>query len=318
MIFFPGPFTKHGLTLVQACISQGTDYIDSTGEASFVIEAAGRFHEKAVEAGVKIVNSCGLDSIPFDMATYLVANKFAKKGLKTKSVTICLEELKFVASGGTINSAIEVIDNTKKLSDLLLPYAFIEESEAAKLPQPGSPVYFRYDSNFKGWQTQYVLRSWWLLSRAYGADFKYTEGAASRGPISALSFLLALGLASPLLLVRPVRSLIKWMFPSGTGPSEEAMVQGRLKIKALGEAEDGSKCVATVEIKEDPAYLATSKMLGESALSLLSRRLGTASPSQVSPFPLLDGGVLTASSALGMDLVERLRRAGFLFTVDEN
>ena len=59
-----------------------------------------------------------------------------------------------------------------------------------------------------------------------------------------------------------------------------------------------ARAFSLVECDKDPGYGATARMLGESALCLARDDL----PAQ--------GGVLTPASAMGMTLVERLRRAG--------
>jgi short subunit dehydrogenase-like uncharacterized protein len=61
-----GPYRRAGLPLVDACIEAGADYADLTGEVLFVRECMER-HDRAAEAGVRIVNSCGFDSIPSDL-----------------------------------------------------------------------------------------------------------------------------------------------------------------------------------------------------------------------------------------------------------
>ncbi|WNZ59135.1 hypothetical protein QEG98_23870 [Myxococcus sp. MxC21-1] len=60
-----------------------------------------------------------------------------------------------------------------------------------------------------------------------------------------------------------------------------------------------------VAAQGDPGYAATSRMLAESALCLAFDDNPTT------------GGVLTPASAMGMRLVERLRRAGMTFQVEE-
>jgi short subunit dehydrogenase-like uncharacterized protein len=62
---------------------------------------------------------------------------------------------------------------------------------------------------------------------------------------------------------------------------------------------------AYIEGRSDPGYGETSKMLGESAmcLALDPRAEG------------FEGGVLTPATAMGMLLVDRLRRAGMRFDV---
>jgi len=59
-----GPYTTYGTPLVEACIAAETDYCDLTGEVNWVREMIDRYHDDAVEAGTRIVHSCGFDSIP--------------------------------------------------------------------------------------------------------------------------------------------------------------------------------------------------------------------------------------------------------------
>lgn len=54
-------------------------------------------------------------------------------------------------------------------------------------------------------------------------------------------------------------------------------------------------------------------MLVESALTTINQ-----SHSTDSVFPKLEGGVLTASTALGLDLVERLKKKGMTWEITED
>jgi short subunit dehydrogenase-like uncharacterized protein len=61
----------------------------------------------------------------------------------------------------------------------------------------------------------------------------------------------------------------------------------------------------TVSGSGDPGYAATSRMLSEAALCLAFDDLPA------------EGGVLTPATSMGMRLVERLRRGGMTFEVEE-
>nr|WP_246084496.1 hypothetical protein [Salinadaptatus halalkaliphilus] len=68
-----------------------------------------RYHADAVDAGARIVHSCGFDSIPADLATLLVQS-FATDELGTPCdlVRIYLENGRGGVSGGTTSSVLEV------------------------------------------------------------------------------------------------------------------------------------------------------------------------------------------------------------------
>jgi len=104
-----GPYTTYGTPLVEACIAAETDYCDLTGEVNWVREMIDRYHDDAVEAGTRIVHSCGFDSIPSDLGTKLVQS-FAidEFGTPCDMAHIYLEDSRGSVSGGTMASAIEV------------------------------------------------------------------------------------------------------------------------------------------------------------------------------------------------------------------
>lgn len=58
---------------------------DITGETWWIKDIAERFHYQASQAGVKIVNCCGYDSIPMDMGTLFVVDHLASKHNKYDS-----------------------------------------------------------------------------------------------------------------------------------------------------------------------------------------------------------------------------------------
>ncbi|MFP2964307.1 hypothetical protein ACLEPN_43045 [Myxococcus sp. 1LA] len=112
--------------------------------------------------------------------------------------------------------------------------------------------------------------------------------------------------------VKPLRTLLeKKVLPApGEGPSPEAREKGFFvaQLRGEGTATNTGKQVklkGKVAAQGDPGYAATSRMLAESALCLAFDDV----PSK--------GGVLTPASSMGMKLVERLRRAGMTFQVEE-
>src|SRR5436305_11593814 len=62
-----GPYINYGEPLVAACAAAGTSYVDLTGEPEFVDLMWLRYHQDAERTGARLVHSCGLDSIPYDL-----------------------------------------------------------------------------------------------------------------------------------------------------------------------------------------------------------------------------------------------------------
>jgi short subunit dehydrogenase-like uncharacterized protein len=107
-------------------------------------------------------------------------------------------------------------------------------------------------------------------------------------------------------LALPVtRPLVVKRLPSpGEGPSKEARDRGFFKTRLVA-LNDGQTVRGLVADQRDPGYGSTAVMLSESALCLAFDGVELHS----------DGGILTPASAMGMRLVERLRRAGMTFEI---
>jgi short subunit dehydrogenase-like uncharacterized protein len=112
------------------------------------------------------------------------------------------------------------------------------------------------------------------------------------------------------LLFPPIRYILQKLLPPGTGPSESTRKSGHFHLRLVGESENGEKAFVDVKARGDPGYQATSMMISESALCLV---LDKAKLGQSEGFKTVKGGVVTPASAMGMVLIERLRKAGMTF-----
>lgn len=81
------------------------------------------------------------------------------------------------------------------------------------------------------------------------------------------------------------------------------MAKGRFRMEITAQTESGATLRTTVAAPYDPGYSGTAIMLGQAALALVSD--GASLPDRA--------GVLTPASAIGMPLIERLRRHRFTF-----
>mmetsp|Transcript_23447 Transcript_23447/g.73509 ORF Transcript_23447/g.73509 Transcript_23447/m.73509 type:complete len:223 (-) Transcript_23447:822-1490(-) len=107
-----GPFHKVGLGLVGACINASTHYCDITGEGFFVKDSIDKYHEEAKSKGVKIVHSCGFDSLPADLGAFTLAG-YAKGTLKEECGETMMLYKKMTPgkfSGGTMNTVLSTMD----------------------------------------------------------------------------------------------------------------------------------------------------------------------------------------------------------------
>jgi short subunit dehydrogenase-like uncharacterized protein len=316
-----GPYAKYGSELVGACVRHGTDYCDLTGETQFVRAMIDQYEDEAKKTGARIVHCCGFDSIPSDLGTLMVQEAFKERyGRYASEVKMAVSRMSGAFSGGTFASMLNIVEEMGKNPSLRKilgnPYALNPKGVrgADKSDQNG----VRYDEHL-GWtgpfimaaiNTRVVRRSHALMGLPYGTDFRYSEvmstgkgpkgfarAAALAGGIGAFVAGIALPLTRPVLVNR---------LPSpGEGPTPEQRKRGRYEIHHVAIA-NGQVLRGRVADNRDPGYGSTAVMLAESALCLAleGEQLDT------------EGGILTPAVAMGMRLVERLRKAGLTLAVE--
>jgi short subunit dehydrogenase-like uncharacterized protein len=323
-----GPYTTYGTPLVEACIAAETDYCDLTGEVNWVREMIDRYHDDAVEAGTRIVHSCGFDSIPSDLGTKLVQS-FAidEFGTPCDMAHIYLEDSRGSVSGGTMASAIEVFRaaSTDPLAQQTLrnPYSLAPKGERDGV-DPGAQSGPKKDLLRSVWTApspmammneRVVRRSNALLGYPWGREFECTEvlplGDGLGGLARATAVWAGITVATAGMAFGPTREgLRRFVFPEpGEGPTREQIENGYFTVRVLGRgtATDGPFVVESqISADWDPGYGATARMLSEAAMCLV--RDQTDSP--------LAGGILTPASGIGDPLADRLRQAGLDVKVD--
>ncbi|KIL61105.1 hypothetical protein M378DRAFT_82903 [Amanita muscaria Koide BX008] len=156
----------------------------------------------------------------------------------------------------------------------------------------------------------------------YGPLFKYDEFLVTPSTIKAL--LSSYGLLFVMVLVayvRPFRQLArKFVLQPGDGPTEEEMINGYLIGTNLTTSATNPpiQVKSTIKIDGSPGYLRGANMISECALSLLLPPVSanssetTATYKAIPNLPSLArrGGVLTASTAFGDTLIQRLVDSG--------
>jgi len=296
-----GPFIDYGEPVVQACIEQRTDYVDSTGEPHFFRLLHARYAQLARERAVRIVPSCGFDAIPADLgALYTVRQLPRDQPIRLAGYM----SLHGVFSGGTERSAIK---------------SWVPPRESAVLadpePRAGRRVRLIADKTHKhpligAWVSTLETVDGLVVTRSaatlddYGPDFSYSHNAqhASFGQLAAAQ--VVFGSVAYLVRFAPARALfLNMVKKSGEGPTQAQMDAGWFKLRFV--AECAGQTLQTEVAGGDPGYGETSKMLAESALCL-------AEAADLLP---QRAGVLTAAEAMGDALLPRLQQAGLRFRV---
>jgi short subunit dehydrogenase-like uncharacterized protein len=319
-----GPYRRHGLALVEACATAGTDYADLAGEVLFMRESIDRYHQVAAAAGTRIVHCCGVDSIPSDLGVLLLHEAARADGAgDLEDTTLVVTAFKGGMSGGTLASGQGQIEEMRASAAARAavtdPYALSPDRAAEPhLGDERDLEWITRDDDLGGWvgpflmagiNTRVVRRSNALQGWAYGRRFRYREvtgfGAGPAGAVKGTAVTAAITALTAGIGFGPSRALLDHVLPQpGQGPSEKTRRTGRFRMKIHTRTSAGAGYVATAAARGDPGYQATSVMLGETALCLALDR--DRLPDHA--------GVLTPATAMGTILADRLKAAGHTLT----
>ena len=313
-----GPYAKLGTNLIDACIKTNTNYCDITGETQWIRKMIDKYDSKAKENKIKIINSCGFDSIPSDMGVFYSQQKlFEKTGKYASKINMRVAGAKGGISGGTYNSLSNVLEEARLDKEvrktLTNPYG-LNPKDKQKGPDKADLQSVIFDKVSNSWiapfvmagiNTKIVRRSHALIDFKYGSDFSYDEATLSgKGVLGQVKGYLSL---IPIFLATRkkgsfIKNIVDYVLPkSGEGPSEKTRISGYYNLRFYLTQQNKiylSKVIGDM----DPGYGSTSKMLAESAVCLALDK----TPETY--------GILTPSVALGNPLLKRLQEnAGLTF-----
>lgn len=323
-----GPYTRYGSPVVAACVQGRTHYADITGETVWVRRMIDAHHDDAVRTGTFLVPFAGYDSIPSDLATWMLVRHLREaRGQGTHRVYGSFRSTGGF-SGGTAASALEIGSMPPAEQRLMRsPFTLCPQREGTAGSShddedPRGPL-LRPDGGFDAphfmgpINTRVVRRSEVLFAAAghpYGASFHYQEGMAvpRRSRVAAWATTGVMGLFERVLATAAGRRALAQLVPaSGEGPSEAAMDAGRTRATFFADGDAGARATLHIDFAGDPAIRFTVLALTECGLALAEDdgRLGVGVSGR--------GGVLTPSFALRECLVERLRAAGVTLQIED-
>jgi short subunit dehydrogenase-like uncharacterized protein len=307
-----GPYLKYGEPLVKACVEAGTHYVDLTGEPEFVEGLEHDYQDKAAEKKIKIINSCGFDSIPHDLGALYTVHQLNKVigADRAGKVPVKIEgfiEAKGTFSGGTWHSAITQFSRLKEYQKKRKAW------HKSKTTRPTDrrrtrvmPLRVKYENAFSSWACPFpsidpqVVKRTAACRKEFGPDFIYGHYILIKKLPSLIGGVVGAGGVVALSQFKYSREKLLKIKDPGQGPSEDTRKNSWFKVHFVGEA-DGLH-VWTEVAGGDPGYGETSKMLAESALCLaLDKNL----PEEF--------GIVTPGAGMGVALIERLDNAGITF-----
>ena len=324
-----GPYADYGSELIEVCIQAGTDYCDLSGETHWIRWMIDAHEAAAREHNVRIVNCCGLDSVPSDLGTLFVQNSMkARHGVYSPEVSMRLVNFKNAElSGGTyasiLNAMAMVTTNRSVRKQMMDPNALMPEADNAEAPATDVNLP-RWEHEVGAWVAPFMMatinskvvrRSNALAGFPYGHDFRYGEGEATgpglKGWLLALGKTLALTWFMLFTIIGPTRFILRRLLPSpGDGPDRETRESGSYEIlfTARHPGDPAHTVQATVTGDRDPGYGSSSRMIGECAVCLALDDAPRSVP----------GGFWTPATCLGESLIKRLQsHAGIDFKIKD-
>ena len=321
-----GPYALYGESLVEACVHNGNDYCDLTGEAYWIKKMLDKYQLRAKKTGARIINCCGFDSIPSDLGVYFLQQASQRQfGTVCKDVKLRVKAMKGGVSGGTVASGIEMAKAVKKDPALRRkmgnPYLLCQ-SQTSRVKQPRilKPT---FDKDFNAWSAPFimetinsrvVLRSNSLQQHDDCEDFTYGEavltGKGRQGYFRAWGITLGLGGFGLAAKNKLLRFLIqKFLLPKpGQGPSPKQQENGFFDLRIIGKNNQQSLTIKVTGDK-DPGYGCTAKMLTQAGLCM-AFDIGKTE---------LSGGFWTPATAMNDKLIIRLvASAGMTFDILED
>ncbi len=333
-----GPYTLYGRPVIAACVAHRAHYADLTGEMPFVRRTIEEFDAPAAAAGVKLVQTCGFESLPSDLAVALAARAARERWEEALDDVELVVGMSFPAgmprasdwvSGGTSQSMVAAVEDEDP-TVVLDPAALITDASLAQEVRRRSPITLapRVDADGNAIAPMLpiayinpavIQRTAQLTapSTPY-TPFRYREGVALGGGAVSLPLrLAAAGMASGMQVSlragmrsrastrrRIARVLRAVMPPSGFGPRADRLEGWRWTMALSARTARANAVSVRVEGDGHPGYLTTARMLGEAGMLLGEEGL---TPQRA--------GCLTPAAALGAESAERFARAGLRFAV---
>jgi short subunit dehydrogenase-like uncharacterized protein len=337
-----GPYTLYGRPVIEACIAGGAHYADLTGEMPFVRRIVNDLDGRATEAGVKIVQVCGFEALPPDLAVLLAA-ECARERWGEELETVDLEvtfipppgrpRLSDGISGGTFQSmsAVTADDDAALIAD---PAVLITDPALAAEVRRVSPIAIAPRRGADGAVIAPIMpapfinpaviqRTAGLIASSEGRTahpFRYREGMALAGGAASLPARLAVAgalsatqaglrrLARVRSTVRtPIAAAFGRVVPSsGFGPAAHRLEAWRWTMAVHARTAGEHRLEVSVDAHGHPGYLATARLLGEAGMLLAEPGL---TPDRA--------GCLTPASALGTASLPRFEHARMRIAVSD-
>jgi len=326
-----GPYRLLGEPVVKACVENGVDYLDISGEPEFIEAMELRYNEMASHSGSIVISACGFDSIPSEIGLNFLRNNFRGELQRAEAFLSVNAAKGYCGHATTWDCAVMGFGNQDALKALrsLRKAPRIEykgkrnstRSFGSKINDTGlDELHDNRTIPFPGSDASIVRRSQqgFALRGKTPVRFSIYAVVGSVASLIGISFTgLCLSLFSRFSSGQSLLMKFAEFFTFGAfsrqGPPKESIADTSFDITFLGKGvdQDGNPQTKRAKVSgPEPGYDATSKILVTCALTLLEERKKV--------FENLgeQGGVSTTALAFdGTDIVYNLESAGLSFEI---
>lgn len=275
VIHCAGPFSATSAPMVEACLSANAHYLDITGEID-VFENSIAQDARAKQAGVVICSGVGFDVIPTDC----IAARLAQALPDATELALGFES-RSQDSPGTAKTTVEGMATGGRVR---------RDGKIVSVPMS----YKSRAIDFGTGQHIGATIPWGDVSTAY-----HTTGIGNievylSVPEAQLKLMKRVDSLRPILRLKPVTALLKWLAGRTAGMDEAGRENAPMFV--WGEAKNANGDTVTARVKTANGYTVTV----HGALAVAERVLADKP----------DGGSYTPSKLCGADLVEQLPGSG--------
>jgi len=325
-----GPYRFFGEAVVKACVENGASHVDISGEPQFLERMQLEYNTLAHDKNVYVVGACGFDSIPADMGTVFLEEKFGGQVNSIETYLNIKASKGFHGHYATWQSAIYGFACAKELKPLrkqLFPERLPELRPRLRFRGTvhENPIVKSWCLPFPGSDRSVVMRSQrYFLEKEKKRPVQMTAYVQSASFIAAIITIMSaavFGILASFKLGRKLLENYPKIFSFGVfdheGPSRQQMdgtsftltLAGKGWEEKLSEPTDVYVNDPTKELTvrvsgPEPGYVATPIFMVQSALVVL-REAEKLPPG---------GGVYAPGAAFAKTtLIERLTKRGIVF-----
>jgi len=330
-----GPYEGRAERLIEACIANGSHYLDLCGENGLIGDLIARYHDRAREARVVVVPACGFESLPFDLGVALIHRELrGVDGAHCERVDACLSYDVDAGAWSDLRGSVGFADTSARLFahdarvDLRDPFSFVPDGPVEGTGRARARIDLSAHRHEGRWYAPLapnpflnptVIQRSRALERELepdgsvpGLEYREAIELPEIARSTVLTGLLAKSLASMLQRMAAVSAgrltwtdrVVRWLLLRSLRASARRSDRAgsdrlRYRVELRGRSSTQREAVVVLRAEGDPGFRSTGRLIGEAALAV-------AQDPPTSPHAF---GVVTPAVALGLSFLERLPAA---------